>query len=112
MKIIFNNTLHIFSHEEVNLLPGTNVVEKFNEKHPIVEAMIEDGELEIYEGKAVTSEVKTRAVAKATTAATLNALEKEFSVTKESTEKRRKTIADYSKEVDEALKKETESKES
>lgn len=106
MKLIFNNTLHIFSHEGVRLLPGTNVVEKFNEKHPIVELMVKSGELEIYDNKSVTAEIKNKAVEKATTASTLNILEKEFNVSEDATKKRKKTIADYSREVDEAIKKE------
>ena len=46
MKIVFNNSLSILNYEGNQILPGSNVVESFNEKHPIIDLYINSGEIE------------------------------------------------------------------
>lgn len=46
--IVINKTLHVINHDDNQLMPGSNVVKSgFDKKHPIIKALIEDGQLEI-----------------------------------------------------------------
>lgn len=108
MKIVFNNSLSILNYEGNQILPGSNVVESFNEKHPIIDLYINSGEIESIDSEKATEREKKRALNEANSIKTVKALKSLYP--KIDVSKREQKIESFGLAVKEALKKE-ESKE-
>lgn len=104
MKIVFNNTLSILNYEGNQILPGSNVVESFNEKHPIIGLYINSGEIEVIDSEKATEREKKKALNEANSIKTVKALKALYP--KIDVSKQEQKIESFGKAVKEALKKE------
>lgn len=104
MKIVFNNSLSILNYEGVQILPGSNIVESFNEKHPIIGLYINSGELEVIDSEKATEREKKRALNEANSIKTLRALKALYPKLDVSRQEQR--IESFGIAVKDALKKE------
>lgn len=102
MKIVFNNTLSILNYNDEKIMPGSNVVESFDESHPIIGLYINSGDLEVFDSSKMTLKEKNKALIEATSISTIDKLKSLFKELK--TEEQKKKINDFSKKFNESLK--------
>lgn len=104
--IIVNLTDHIINHEKMVILPGSNIVEKFNENHFVIKSMIEEGYLKIIADPAKASVAeKNEALKHSTSAKVLVELNDLFNasenkVLSKTSKAKKKEIEDFEKSLE------------
>lgn len=101
MKIVHNKTLHCIFANGILLIPGTNCLESFDENTDAAKHFIDIEEITVKDSEKMSEKEQQKAVDNATTHANLETLRKTFK--KVDTSKRKKTLTDYDKAVDEAM---------
>lgn len=102
MKIVFNNTLSILNYNKEKIMPGSNVVESFDENHPIIRLYINSNDLEVFDSSKMTLKEKNKALIEATSISTIDKLKSLFKEL--NPEEQKKKINDFSKKFNESLK--------
>lgn len=106
--IIINTTGHIVNHDGAMILPGSNVVEKFDDKHEAIQDMVDNGELKIIREVSKASKAdKAEALRHAPDAKTLAKLDELFkasedTVLSKASKARKKEMDDFENEIEQA----------
>lgn len=97
MKIVINNTESSIFADGKLLIPGTNVLESFDEKQADAAAFVSNGSLEIKEPEKMTDKDKEKAVNEITNRDNLEKLEK--ALPKVDTSKAKKKLDNFDQQL-------------